>query len=149
VRRNTITIAALLALALPLAGASAATGLFGSLVASARTQRGSFHGTLTVRSFKLERRALVAASVLTGTLHDTRYPADVRVRQPATLGVRVSGRNCSATVAIRGRAFVWGLPATLAAQRVKVGGAAGCKLTSARNPKAQAQALERLRRSRG
>jgi hypothetical protein len=143
-RRTTITITALLAL--PLAAATAATGLFGGLTASARTQHGSFRGTLTVRGFKLERGAIVAASVLNGTLHDTRYPADVQVRQPAAIPVRIGGRNCTATVVIRGRTSVWGLPATLTAQRIKV---TACKLTSAHGAKAQAQALERLRRQRG
>jgi hypothetical protein len=151
-RRNLTLPLALSAalLALVVAPALAGTGPFSGLRSSAATQHGSFHGTLSVRHFNLQRGRLGAEVVLRGTVHDTRYPQDVTFHQPAQIPVSLSVSGCRVAVSIGPtRTYVWGLPASLRASRAVVSGNPGCKLRSAHGAGAQAQALERLRRSRG
>jgi len=150
-RQPSILLLALAAtVAFAAAPALARSGLFTALRSSATTQHGAFHGTLTVRRFKLQRGRLAAQVVLRGTVHDSRYPQDVTFHQPAAIPVQLAGSGCRVTVSIGpARTFVWGLPASLRASRALVTGSAGCRLHSARGASAQVQALERLRRARG
>jgi hypothetical protein len=145
-----IVLLLLAAVALLAAPALARAGLFNGLRSSATTQRGGFHGTLSVRRFELQRGRLAARVVLRGTVRDARYPQDVTFHQPAEVAVHLGGHGCRVTVSIGpAQTFVWGLPATLHASHVTVSGSAGCGLRSARGASAQAAALDRLRRARG
>lgn len=150
-RQPSILLLALAAaVAFAAAPALARTGLFTGLRSSATTQHGSFHGTLTVRRFTLQRGRLAAQVVLRGTVRDSRYPQDVSFHQPAEIPVHLGGSGCRVVTSIGpARTFVWGLPASLRASRVTVPGSAGCRLHTAHGASAQVQALERLRRARG
>ena len=149
-RQSSILPLVLALLAVAAVPALARTGLFTALRSAATTQHGGFHGTLTVRSFDVERGQLAARVVLRGTVHDSRYPQDVAFHQPARIPVHLGGSGCRVSVSIGpARTFVWGLPASLHASRATIAGASGCGLHSAHSASAQAAALNRLRRARG
>ena len=140
---------ALIALAVPALAAHG--GGFKGVAATGKTQRGRFVGTVSVSRFSVKSSKLVATVVVAGTVTDARYPGPVTFSQPGIpLVVKVGGSGCARTVALGPtRTYIWGLPGTLAAHRVKLSHKAGCRLNSAHGAGAQAAALNAIRRTNG
>jgi hypothetical protein len=100
-----IVIVSLALLAAP-AGANAQSGgsRFPTVLLSAKTSGGRFHGRFEIRRFRVRGPGLAAFGRLSGTLRDRRYPNAQRMRStPFSFGVaaaRVPGTTSCARLAI-------------------------------------------------
>jgi hypothetical protein len=117
-----IAIVSLALLAAP-AGASAQSGgsRFPTVLLSAKTSGGRFHGRFEIRRFRVRGPGLAVFGRLSGTLRDRRYPTTQRVRNTAfsfsVALARVPASTSCARLAIvfaARTAPLVGLPATFA-----------------------------------